>query len=952
MLRKIDASYSKQKSLITVLLLVLLYSGLSAQQKVYLSGEGASTAVDWEFKISEGRNSGFWTSIPVPSNWETEGFGYYLYGMDNMEKRTLPVGYYRHSFDFSVSTDNRYFIVFQGSMTDTKVTLNGRDVGIHQGGFTEFKFEITDFLEDGKNMLEVEVNSSSTNKSIVEAERFADYWMFAGIFRPVFIEEVPSEFIEHVAIDAQMSGDINMWVYCNGSKNAKNLTAQVYDHAQNKIGEAFSAKISGEKTSLKSNFHDINPWSHEFPNLYTVEIELRSNKELLHTYKKKFGFRTFEVRDHDGFYLNGKRILLKGASMHCFRPETGRTLSKSDMEENAHLMLDLNFNCVRASHYPVDAYFLDVCDSLGLLAMVETTGWYRPLDTLIGTQLVKEMVIRDVNHPSLILWGNGNHMAHNPALDAVFMEWDIQQRRPLKNEAKNNDIFANYNPEWDIVNTTYYPNYATIKKNLFESNHIYLPNETIHSLYDGGGGANLKTYWDLFEQSKVGGGIMLWALFDEGLMRTDLAYTADNQHSKAADGIVGPHGEKEGSYYTVRELWSPVVVTNEKIDGEFNGELEVHNKFLFTNLNQCNIKWKLINFANPDGTPNGHRIVASGIGHANLEAGAKGRLSVKLPENYEENDALSIEVFDPKGNFVYEKRIAITTSKRPVFRASAKDGFIQDNKDRFTFRRGKTTLKFDESSGILLTVVENGKLSSLQNFPFLTYEAADTIINRKTEMVSNAMVRQKGMQWIIEVKDSKDFDNLKWTLNPGGEIVLDYAYTLDSGAYHYAGIGMEVLAKDVLRKRWLGEGPARIWKNRTEGGILDVYCLDKLVNIPGLVYNPPEFEGCFAPWNWAVFYLDNNLNVGFQNNTEVTLGVLNPVNGYNPKFASWSYPEKEGFYFFDCFSAVGSKWKASTEFGPDAQPSQINKQIQGSVSMYINWNRPLQKANRVDVEIE
>lgn len=222
-------------------------------------------------------------------------------------------------------------------MTDTKVSLNGKEVGLHQGGFTEFKFEITDFLNVGKNILEVEVNSSSTNESIVAAERFADYWMFSGIFRPVFIEEVSSQFIEHVAIDAKMTGDFDMWVYTKGVKKATTISAQLYDKEHQKVGKSFTAKVTGEKTSLAASFKDIELWSHEFPNLYSVKIELKNKNRVVHNYTQKFGFRTFEVRDHDGFYLNGKRILLKGASMHCFRPETGR-ISKKDMVENVRLM--------------------------------------------------------------------------------------------------------------------------------------------------------------------------------------------------------------------------------------------------------------------------------------------------------------------------------------------------------------------------------------------------------------------------------------------------------------------------------------------------------------------------------------------------------------------------------------------------------------------------------------
>ena len=933
--------------------IVLLSLNINAQRKVYLSGEDAATAVLWEFKIDEGRNSGFWTTIPVPSNWEMEGFGYYLYGMDKVEDRLSGIADYRHTFDFTKVSNKRYFIIFQGSMTDTKVKLNGKEVGLHQGGHTEFKFEITNQLQNGSNLLEVNVNHDSSNESINAAERFADYWLFSGIFRPVYIQEVANQFIERVAIDAQMSGDFKMQVFTNGADKKQSITAQLYDANANKIGKSFKAKVGdGEFTMLTSQFNDISFWSHEFPNLYSVKIELSDKKGVVHTFEQKFGFRTFEVRDHDGFYLNGKRILLKGASMHSFRPETGRTLSKTDMEENLEIMKDMNFNFVRSSCYPADSHFYDLCDSKGLLVLSELSGWWRPLDKEVGPKILKELVVRDVNHPSIILWGNGNHIAHTPEFDPLFAKWDIQNRRPLKNEAKANDIFANYNPEWDIVNTTYYPDYVTAKKNLFEMNHVYMPNEVLHALYDGGGAANLKTYWDMFEKSKVGGGMTIWALFDEGMMRNDMGYTVDNQGNKAPDGIVGSHGEKKGSSDAVREIWSPVVIANDRIDEDFKGSLNIHNKFSFVNLNQCKINWKLVDFANPDASSNGYRIVASGIvAVESIKAGDQGVLNINLPKSYIKNDALVIEVFDNQGRFVYDKRLPITKSKN-TFRASSKIPFTQDSTNTFKFTRGKIILQFDENSGILISVLDKGKATSLANFPFLTFKADVAKLTNETTKAAKAIVSKKGDVFVIEAKNTKGFDYIKWLLKPNGEIVLDYGYTLKSGKYHYAGIGIEVAAEDVNRKRWLGEGPWRIYNNRTEGGLLDVYAIDKKVNKPGQIYNGPEFEGCFAPWNWAVFYLNNNLNVGFKNRTDVTLGLLKPVNGDNPKKATWHYPEQEGFFFFDVISAVGSKWKPAKVFGPDAQPVLIDKQITGMVSMFVNWNKSEKKAKRVDVEVE
>lgn len=304
-----------------------------------------------------------------------------------------------------------------------------------------------------------------------------------------------------------------------------------------------------------------------------------------------------------------------------------------------------------------------------------------------------------------------------------------------------------------------------------------------------------------------------------------------------------------------------------------------------------------MNFANPDASSNGHRTVASGlVAVKSIKAGEKGNLIIDLPKSFIKNDALIIEVYDNQGRLVYDKRLPITEPKN-TFRVSTKLPFTQSKTDSFKFTRGKITLHFDENSGILMSVLDKGKATSLANFPFLIFEADDMNLKNENTQTAKATVSKKGDVFIIEAKNTKGFDYIKWLLKPNGEILLDYAYTLNSGKYHYAGIGIEVAAKDVKRKRWLGEGPWRIYQNRQEGGLLDVYAIDKKINKPGQIYNGPEFEGFFAPWNWAVFYLDKNINLGFKNKTNVTLGVLNPINGFNPKKATWHYPSKKAFSF-------------------------------------------------------
>ena len=146
---------------------------------VYLSGQGPKTAVKWDFFCTQGRNSGFWTNIAVPSQWELQGFGDYDYG--HAKTKHAERGLYRRSFRAPEAwRSRRVRLVFDGVMTDTAVKVNGRSAGpVHQGGFYRFRYDITEFLKFGAdNLLEVEVSKVSADASVERAERGADYWVF------------------------------------------------------------------------------------------------------------------------------------------------------------------------------------------------------------------------------------------------------------------------------------------------------------------------------------------------------------------------------------------------------------------------------------------------------------------------------------------------------------------------------------------------------------------------------------------------------------------------------------------------------------------------------------------------------------------------------------------------------------------------------------------------------
>jgi beta-galactosidase/beta-glucuronidase len=174
-----------------LLLAVSAASGSTREtQRQYLSGHDKDDAVPWNFLCTTGAQSGFWTNIPVPSNWELHGFGTLNYKKDSTNAWTER-GFYKHAFAVPPNwSGQRVFLVFDGAMTDTSAKLNGESIGpTHQGGFYRFKYEVTKLVKFGAtNRLEVTVAKHSADPSVNNAGRLADYWVFGGIYRPVYLE--------------------------------------------------------------------------------------------------------------------------------------------------------------------------------------------------------------------------------------------------------------------------------------------------------------------------------------------------------------------------------------------------------------------------------------------------------------------------------------------------------------------------------------------------------------------------------------------------------------------------------------------------------------------------------------------------------------------------------------------------------------------------------------------
>jgi hypothetical protein len=290
-------------------------------------------------------------------------------------------------------------------------------------------------------------------------------------------------------------------------------------------------------------------------------------------YPQRFGFRTVEVRPGNGIYLNGTKIKMKGINRHCFWPETGRTLNPSINLNDVKLIREMNMNAVRCSHYPPDAGFLDQCDSIGLYVLDELAGWQNAYDTITGEKLVKEMVIRDVNHPSVLFWSNGNEGVTNKDLDDDFARYDPSGRLVIHAHHRPGNAFNH-------IDCNHYEDYYSSGKILMDS-LIYMPTEFLHCQEDGGGGAGLHDFWEQMLRTVRRGFYGRW--MKDG---TQLIKRITMKPVNAERWCAGTPREKE-SFYAIKDF-SPVSVRMKELRTFAVLEIENHeftNQPVSVNLN-------------------------------------------------------------------------------------------------------------------------------------------------------------------------------------------------------------------------------------------------------------------------------------------------------------------------------------------------------------------------------
>ncbi len=333
--------------------------------------------------------------INVPGDWNSQS-----------EKLELYEGtvWLRRKFEVRPVSNKRYFVYFGAVNYEAHVYLNGKKLGVHKGGFTPFQFEVTGKLKDGANSLVLKVDNTRKQDEIPTVN--TDWWNYGGITRDVFLASLPKTFVADYKI--QLPKDKKQFIegYVQLSDSTVNQKVNI-SIPELKINRVITTDQFG-RADVKIACKDLALWSPENPKLYQVTIATDEEKV-----NDKIGFRRIETAGNN-ILLNGKSIFLRGISIHDENPLlAGRLRSEGDMRMLLQWAKELNCNYVRLAHYPHNEEMVRLADEMGLLVWAEvpvywTISWTNPATYANAKQQLTDLIVRDKNRASVIVWSIGN----------------------------------------------------------------------------------------------------------------------------------------------------------------------------------------------------------------------------------------------------------------------------------------------------------------------------------------------------------------------------------------------------------------------------------------------------------------------------------------------------------------------------------------------------------------
>ena len=859
------------------------YLSLNGTWRFHFVSEPSQRPMDfWK----EGYDVSAWDTIPVPSNWEMQGYDRPIYAnVEYPHSNTPPyikarpgfndgganyginpVGSYVRTFQVPDNWDGRRTLIhFGGIYSAAFVWLNGQYVGYTQGANNVAEFDLTDFLHKGENTLAVQVFRWSDG-SYLECQ---DMFRMSGIFRDVYLYNVPQLSIRDHYFTTELRNNyqeatLNI-ALTFGSKGEpqegkKTVEVSLYHPNGTLMDKATVEPVfyrhGTTECGMKFNLKQPKLWSAETPNLYTVHVVQKDemgNEEM--AFSDKVGFRSVEIRN-SLVYMNGKRVFFKGTNRHDTDPVYGRAVRTESMLRDVLLMKQNNINTVRTSHYPNAARMYAMFDYYGIYCVDEADledhanqsisdrkSWIPAFEDRI-----ERMVMRDRNRASVIMWSLGNEAGNGENFGPCYNKAKSLDSRPVHYEGTRSN--GNYGGgRFSDFYSKMYPGMAWMNQNTSNLDKPMFICEYAHAM--GNAIGNLKEYWDIIEGSNSCIGGCIWDWVDQAIyepreikqgvyrLRTGYDFPGPHQGNFCSNGIIPATREESPKLAEVKAAHQFVKFELKQVNPAKNlAVVLLKNTYNFHDLSQYELVYDVV--------LNGRVAATKRLDLPAIAAGEQQEISLKLPKaNLQKNSVKGNEVllnlrvvykkdqtFCKAGHSVAQAQF--TLSERKALPAIAGKG---DNKWGQTLAMHETRLFnsnmaicIDNATGQLQSLAFNGKnvVANREGFIYDNHRwiENDRFTNTDNGLTGNATVQVTEENGLTVIKTRRDgticATEVDYILYPQGMVDIVARFNPKNGEVRRAGL---VCAIDSTYDQvdYYAYGPMENYCDRKDGATIGRY---------------------------------------------------------------------------------------------------------------------------------
>ncbi len=861
-----------------------------------------------------------WNNIQVPGNWETQGFGTPIYVNATYEftspgnppywdrpnpplvpEEFNPTGTYRKEFYIPDTWDGKDIIFCsEGTKGAAYYYINGKFLGMGKDSKLPTRFDITNYVKPGKNILAIQIHRWSDG-AYLECQ---DYWRLSGLERDVYIYAQPkvhiSDIFAKTPLDESYKNglfelDIDLAIPQN-SKDTYTVTYRLYNSKGVTVSHETKTTKGERQISFEKELANVNTWTAESPYLYTLAIELTNKRGIvMEATSIQVGFRTIEMKNKQ-FLVNGQPILIKGVNIHEHNEHTGHYVQEELMRKDFELFRKYNINTARTSHYPQPELFYRLADEYGIYvideANIESHGMGEDMQvggTLANNPLFLNshmhrtigMIERDKNHACVITWslaneaGNGYNFYHT---------YDWIKKRDNSRPVQYSNAYLQWNT--DIYAPMYHRPEQIEKyaKNPRAVRPLILC-EYAHAM--GNSVGNLVDYWDLIREYPLLQGGCIWDWVDQGLAQTDekgqkyWAYGADfgpngtpSAGNFCINGLIFPDRTVKPQTEEVRKVYQNIHFKN--FDWEL-GKVDIYNENFFTDVSPYDFHYTI--------QSNGKQL-ASGKLNVNLAPQETNTFQISgYQKPADQNNDISI---------VFEARQRAEERLIPAGWIVARDQFVKNNwtkqnylqaqkasvkedKTTVTIQGNQFSIVFNKVSGIMTSYQVNGTEFVKDGYGFRPFFWRAPIDNDYGARLPQLLKNWKEASYSDLKATNFRVDNAKAT-----QITVDYTYpnvnttwsiqyTIDeNGSVHVQnnftasesdtkliprlGLRMQLPA-DITRAEYWGRGPWENYRDRKTSTFIDRYSAN--IRDMATKYVLPQENGHHTDTRWLALSRDN-----------------------------------------------------------------------------------------------